>query len=101
MENFDYGKLDQIFKRYGGVVRVDVKQDTFDITGYGRNSMSVLMGKSTLTLEAEFYSGHAFSHFANDLLRVHQLDVEEAIRADNPTVQRAWEEYQLLLKLSK
>ena len=41
------------------------------------------------------------TRFANHIRKINGQEAEAALRARNPTLQRAYDEYQLLLKLSK
>lgn len=102
MESTEFSQLESIFAdRYGSSIRLDVNRQTHDIYGYSPGSMVVFAGKLEINLSAQFYYSSYLSRFIRDLHRVQTLEDEEKIRASNPAVQQAWEEYQLLLKLSK
>lgn len=58
-------------------------------------------GDTSLMFTADFKSPDAFGKFVNDLERVQEINTESRIREKNPVLQRAYEDYQILLKLSK
>jgi len=98
MSNLD--DLTTAFSAYGYLIKLDVNVETIPLGGFGVNTMAVY-GKQDITAEMRFYGRQGLYDFRDDMLKCQQLKEEEKIRANNPSVQRAWEEYQLLLKLSK
>jgi len=48
-----------------------------------------------------FRTSESFGHFLEDLSLMYEVLEERQLRRTNPTIQRAYDEYQLLLKLSK
>lgn len=56
---------------------------------------------TTITVTADFYSSRGYQKFADDIRKLDDLEYEEYLRSKNPTLARAYEEYQILLKLSE
>jgi hypothetical protein len=99
MEDINYNRFYEIFYRYGSYPRVEVVTETHDITTMG-TAIQQIAGHTTIKLNIEFH-GRGFDHFIEDLIRLEEIKDEGYLRRHNPTLQRAYEEYQLLLKLSK
>lgn len=94
MDNIDYNKLSLLLQRYATCTRLEGKQDDIDL---GYNGMR-FYGKSWIEMDLKFYSYDTLCAFYKDLL---YQEEEKIIRSRNPSVQQAYEEYQILLKLSK
>lgn len=92
--------LDQINKaisQYGYISNISHQYDKNEIVyGLGAYSYEVPRSHSS-TVEMKFSSYERLNAFLNLIARQHQ---EEILRASSPTLQKAWEEYQILLKLS-
>lgn len=54
-----------------------------------------------VTFTVEMFYDQDVAKFATFIRHIKALEAEEALRARNPTLQQAYDEYQLLLKLSK
>jgi len=97
MEDLDHNKLCLSLYRYGAAAEFRVAhQEMIDLYGYGTASAQIA-GRQTITMTADFPMD-GLKYFARDLIA---LGEDRDIRDRNPTVQRAYEDYQLLLKLSK
>ena len=101
MEEIDYNKLYSAIHKYGGAAEFNVKTETHDFYGMGAYTAASMVGRQTITMTMNFHHRDGFDHFAKDLLLLEEIKDEEYVRQRNPTVQQAYEEYQLLLKLSK
>lgn len=78
---------DSIFRRYGTYLTIEV------------NFLSD--AGSSFRFSAEFYDQGLLQNFLKDIKKIELECDEEIIRNNNPTVQRAYEDYKLLIKLSK
>ena len=98
MKYIKYIKYESIFtslKKYGYCSRIETKCDPIDVST--ATSSFAILGKSWIEMDLKFQDHYHLEKFVDDLS---SIDEEEYIRSRNPTVQRAYEEYQLLLKLS-
>jgi len=75
-----------LFGRYGASQGVDISNSG----EYGG-----------IDLKIRFYDYSSFVQFLNELNEIQKYIDEKSARLSNPTIQRAYDEYQLLLKLSK
>jgi len=84
---------------------LDLKRDALDIlfgrygASQGVNICSSDYGGVDCSLR--FYSNESFIQYLSELSQIQEFIDERNIRESNPTVQRAYDEYKLLLKLSK
>lgn len=85
-----------MFGRYGASIKVQPTKKTLELGNF-RSSV----GYTRVKTEIDFPSEETYIEFARDMSILENLREEEALRSSNPTLQNAWEEYQLLLKLSK
>jgi hypothetical protein len=85
--------------RYGEISRVDYHQNHLEtVYGLGAYSYRAPIRDATVSVELKFFGSESFERF----FQVHQeQQLEAQLREKSPTLQKAWEEYQLLLKLSK
>lgn len=88
-----------IFGKYGRFLEVNYDIETIPISGFNSNYMAVY-GKSDITAKVHFYGSISVDSFVADLATAQQEEKDKQIRERNPTVMRAWEDYQLLLKLA-
>lgn len=96
-------KIDSLvyfFNRYGGQPRIQVDMPTTEIFSHNRTA-TIMAGFPTISLNVDFRDRFMFETLAGDLAEMNNLLVEKAVRERNPAVQRAYEEYQLILRLSK
>lgn len=95
MEPTDLVKFyDILVIRYGCTPVISVENTKVESHGV------VFCGRSGLTIETTFETGYS-AEFVKDMIYLDKLKKEEEVRHCSPTVQNAYEEYQLLLKLSK
>jgi hypothetical protein len=99
MSDLDYDDLARVFSVYGTYPSISLHTDTFNINDY--HSTYQMAGNTTVDVTMKFYSLESFNQFAKDVSRVRDLLDERDSRYKNPAVQQAYEEYQILLKLSK
>ena len=99
MEEIDYDKLYSSLQKYGASPEFKLNQETHELYGLG-TAMVQVAGRQSVTMTTLFPM-EGFKYFVRDLYLMKNLNEEEYIRSHNPTVQRAYEEYQLLLKLSR
>jgi hypothetical protein len=97
MNNIDH--FYDYFKKYGSTPTVDVDYDHIPISMYGISSS--IYSRTTITISFRIYSGNDFERFQDDLFLARAEREAEKIRRESPIVQKAYEEYQLLLKLLK
>lgn len=101
MENNEFEKLPAIFNKYGARLSVDYKTETQDLAYIGCAMRFQYMMDTGVSMNIDFRGTRGFTHFVDDLVRLDELYDEEYQRRHNPVLQRAWEEYQILLKLTK
>jgi len=101
MEEIDYNKFYYILERYGARPNIQIKIDTHDLFGYTSTAIAHVAGRQTITMDTTFFDRRMFDQFVKDVSYLQELIEDERVRNNNPTVQQAYEEYQLLLKLSK
>jgi len=82
-----------LFNNYGYISELDIPVDQ---TGTASSQIDL-----RLSFNIKFYSFPHFRRFYEDLTSLEKAADEEYIRERNPAVRQAWEEYQLLLKLTR
>ena len=93
-------ELDEIFRYYGIYANINTSFDTINLTSNGSSGVAGF-GTGCISVDFDIHSIETFYRFINDLKHGRDSDVEEKLRDENATLQRAYEEYQLLLKLLK
>lgn len=101
MENKELEKLYDIFSRYGAYPKIELKTETRDLDFSGTAMQYQFVMDTRVSMDVEFKRISSFTHFVNDLNRLDELYDEEYLRRHNPALQRAWEEYQIILKLTR
>jgi len=101
MEEIDYNKLYSIIRKYSATAEFNVKTETHDFYGMSAHTASAMVGRQTITMAMNFHHRDGFDDFAKDIILLENLREEHWMRMNNPIVQRAYEEYQIILKLSK
>jgi len=86
------------FSRFGIVVGAKYHSNFLDYDISAAHGTKSCREPISVTAEMKFYSLETFNQFADELV---QRDEEQRLRKKSTTLQKAWEEYQLLLKLSK
>ena len=97
MEEIDYEKLYRAFNRYGARPQVNTRPHDYDING----TTYRYLGRNPVELNIEFVGVEYFNKFILDMIRFEETKDEEYLRHRNPTLLKAYEEYQILLKLTK
>lgn len=92
--------ITDLFYEYGHILEINYDIETIPIGGFGA-SYSAVYGRSDITARIRFRGRDAVLSLCEDLKTLKDIREEERVRLRNPSVQKAWEEYQLLLKLSK
>lgn len=100
MNKPDYESLYDLFSRYGADLRISIDPDMQFVPGSSRQYSFAGRNKSA-TINVRFCSTGTFDQFVEDIIHLSEIADEEHLRQSNPTLQRAYEDYQLLLKLSK
>jgi len=101
MEKIDYNRLCELFHRYHSLIAVDVGVETDDLSFAGSAMSYSMVRSSTIKMNVVFHSPGGFENFVRDIVRLEELSDEEYLRHKNATLMRAWEEYQLLLRLTR
>lgn len=84
--------MDQILSEYG--MTVHVSMDPIDVQAWGGHTAQ-MSGRSTVDIKIN-------TEYFKKMISVLQTDLEEKkVRDENPAVANAWEQYQLLLGISK
>lgn len=94
-QQFNFMALFQ--ERYGVVSSFSSETAPISLHNYG--GTHDYAGDSTLSADVRFYSIDYFRRLCADLASVIAAEEEEKLRKEIPTLQRAWDDYQLLLKL--
>lgn len=87
-EEYDY------IRPYGAITNVES----------GKAKYSTLNGfrdYETIDVDIKFRDSASYRQFVHDLRVTQRLRVDETLREKYPAVKHAWDEYQLLLKITK
>ncbi len=96
----DIYTLESLLRSYAVLTNIKVEQDMHNVTVNYMNH--AFPGRTrSIKMDLNFYSKESLLQFTEDLNRLEELKEDTRIIRNNPTVKRAYEEYQLLLKLSK
>lgn len=90
---------DSIFGRYGALSKFEYIENIIPLSTY--NASHQIYSGSQVNCEIRFPSYSTFRQFLEEMQVVQDYIDDKRIRDLNPTVARAYAEYQLLLKLSK
>jgi hypothetical protein len=60
-----------------------------------------MYGPTTIKVNVTFHSPSGFKQFVEDTTYFEDMAEEAYLRRHNPALQRAWEEYQIILKLTR
>jgi hypothetical protein len=60
-----------------------------------------MYGPTTVKANITFHSLGGFNKFVEDITYFEDMVEEAYLRRHNPALQRAWEEYQIILKLTR
>jgi len=101
MEKIDYNRLCELFHRYHSLIAVDVGVETDDLSFAGSAMQYSMIRSSTIKMNVIFHSPGGFENFVRDIVHLEEITDEEYLRRRNPALQHAWEEYQLILKLTR
>lgn len=101
MEKIDYNRLCELFHRYHSFISVDVGVETDDLSFLGSSVKYNMFKPSSIKMNVEFHSPYGFEHFVKNLMHLEEMADEEYLRRRNPALRQAWEEYQIILKLTR
>jgi len=101
MEKIDYNRLCELFRRYHSFISVGVGVETDNLSFAGSAMQYSMIRESTIKMNVVFHSSNGFNQFVTDIVRLEEISDEEYLRRHNPALQRAWEEYQIILKLTR
>jgi hypothetical protein len=87
-----YKKLIEYFRRHSAFVEIEMPTEMHTTAAH--------IISAPVILKIDFASRGRFSRFVSEIISLEDLYYEKYIREQNPTVARAYEEYQILLKLS-
>lgn len=93
MNEDEYLELHTFFKRHAAYVSVDLD--------FEQHTTAAHIISTPVEITVTFPSVGRFRRFTSELSKLEDIQYEEYIRQENPLVARAYEEYQILLKLSK
>lgn len=96
--NDEFYKRLQILSKYCVIENIEVKQSFIPAMSY-RNYYEVT-GYNRISVDLDFIGIRPLEKLLDDLEKSSKYAYEEKLRENNPLLQKAWEEYQLLLKLS-
>jgi hypothetical protein len=100
MNEINLETVNDLFDEYGHLLEINYDIETIPIGGFGA-SYSAVYGRSEITAKIRFRGKESVRRLYDDLRKLKDVREEEAARLKSPAVHKAWEEYQLLLKLSK
>lgn len=92
----DFNLLHTVLGRYCTVRSIDATPESYSIDAIG-GSFQVFTGRQ-IDLTLSFYDSDALSKFAEVFVN---NEKEEELRRNNPTLQRAYNDYKTLLNLIK
>jgi hypothetical protein len=98
-EPLDYDKLYRVFETYQARPRFEVEHETKDLH-FGYTASQYVSGRTVVKLSVDFPSDR-FIKFGSDMIRLSEMDDEQHLRDHYPSLQKAYDEYQILLKLLK
>lgn len=84
---------------HGYVINLEKHIETIPLNTFGSFS-GAAYGRTSIDMSLRFHDHSGIQRPFGDLKAGRAAKAEEEFRKNNPTVQQAWEEYQLLLKLS-
>lgn len=90
-------EINKALNRYCYVSNINQHSEKEVVYGLGAYNYEVFKTSSP-TVELVFNSSKHLNEFFDVITKQYQ---EEQLREKSPTLQKAWEEYQILLKLSK
>lgn len=92
-DNRDLNEIYEYFRTFGANPKLELHMDS-------SGNAASLMFDARAELSVDLYN-YQTTYFANDIRRLRELTAEERLRKENPVLERAYEDYQILLKLSK
>lgn len=101
MEINNYKKIYELFCRYNAYPTFDINSEVHNLEFVGTASQCQVSSPVTMTMNSVFHSINGFNEFIEDMARLVDMFDEEILRQHNPALRRAYEEYQLLLKLTR
>lgn len=103
MEEVDYKGVCEIFQGYGGIPDFNFEHDNIELNWFGTamSRHTAMSMPTSVKMNIVFSSSRGFKEFLNDITRLDRMLDEEYLRQQNPSLQRAWEEYQIILKLTR
>jgi hypothetical protein len=91
-------KIQRFFDNfYSRITDVEVQPEELPLYSYSK-SVNAIRGRNKVVMRLEFYSLEGVEDLAKF---AEEQEYEERLRERNPTLQKAYEEYQILLKLIK
>jgi hypothetical protein len=90
-------EINEALSHYCYTVNINQRHDNEEVV-YGLGAYSYQTPTRRVTVELKFNSEEQLNQFFIVIAKHYQ---EEQLRETSPTLQKAWEEYQILLKLSK
>lgn len=99
MDDANYARFSSQFDRYGVITTIRAEDN--DLNVYSLHGQKYSIGAERLIAFRANLSLTGFYELSEDINRANESRKEEFIRSNNPVLQRAYEDYQLLLKLSQ
>lgn len=99
MIDIDKDRVWSALRCYGLVTGINIDTPMVEVGSIFGKPFSIPLETTVNVQVACTFSG--ISNLVTDLERIKSLRDEEYLRGENPTLQKTWEEYQLLLKLSR
>lgn len=102
MPDFTIRDIENLFGNYGAYTHVDVQREDHESWSMNSPYPNIVVGGSvSIELSINFDSYATLGRLIKDLDMVQKMQHEEKLRRQSPAAQRAWEEYQIILKLTK
>ena len=93
-------KVQRFFQYFDAVItKVEMQEDPISMSYFDQTVQSY--GRRRVTMTTDFYTDQGVDRLIRFLDNIEAAEVEARLRAANPTLQKAYEEYQILLKLIK
>ena len=98
--SLDVSQITKLLNHYDINSRVSANFDTYDLTSNGPSHIESF-GTGHISVEFEIRNPEIFYKFVEDLSNAQLIADEEKTRKENPALQHAYDEYRIMLKLSR
>ena len=102
MTDFNVDDLYKAFYPYRGqITNLEIQNEEIPLYDRSPHPVAMARGRTRIKMTVEFGSTEAIELFSRDAKQMRELEYEDRLRQRYATLQKAYEEYQILLKLYK